>query len=199
MKLALLASVFSLFLFAVLVLGDESIFLFINRTLANTVLDTLFLNIFVPLFYLLVAVPITGLFSATYRKPAQISLTSAAVSYLFGSALKTVFERPRPFTVLDARIVGLWSDPTFSFPSTTTIAAFSLAIPFFAHTRRIGCFLLFLAFSVSFFVIYSGFHYPSDAVAGMFISLCTTYIIRKVFELEIIKFLLRVVPWSRWK
>ncbi len=171
-----------------LIVGDENLFLFINKTLANRVIDILFLNVFIPLFFVLPLVPLIGIFNKKYGRISFIALLAAPVSYFTGAWMKELFLRPRPFTVLDARIVGPWNDPTFSFPSTTTILAFSLALPFFLFSeRRVGYLLLFLAFAVAFFVVYSGFHYPSDAISGIGLSLLFVLGLERLFHIQKIK------------
>ncbi len=156
----------------VLALGDERIFIFVNHALGNEILDYLFLNVFVPLFFVLPLTSLAGLAFEKYRKSSLFSLLFGAFLYVFSSLLKIVFARPRPYQVIEtARIVGEWNDVTFSFPSSTTALAFALALPFFLfHKERVFYFHLFLASSIAFFVVYSGYHWPSDAVAAVWLA-----------------------------
>jgi len=63
-------------------------------------------------------------------------------------------------------LVGSWPVESPSFPSTTTMLAFGLALPIFMLKPKIGLPFLLLAFLIGFFVIYSGFHFPLDAIGG---------------------------------
>jgi membrane-associated phospholipid phosphatase len=44
--------------------------------------------------------------------------------------------------------------------------AFGLALPLYLLEPKIGRFSLLLAFFTGFFVVYSGYHFPEDAIAG---------------------------------
>jgi len=179
-------TIFYLFLilavFAVLDLtfGDREVFLFINRGLANPILDSIFLKILIPIFFLLPAVPFLMLFFNKYRKLGLISLISGPLFYIIGNILKFLFSQPRPYEILDARIIGHWHTSTLSFPSTTTMLAFGFALPIFLKNKKIGLPLLILAFLVGFSVIYTGFHFPKDVIAGAFFSLLLAFLIDKL-------------------
>ena len=59
----------------------------------------------------------------------------------------------------------------FSFPSTTAMFAFGLALPIMFEKPRYGAVLVGAAYFIGFSVVYLGFHFPLDVVAGAVLSL----------------------------
>lgn len=160
-----------------LMFGDRELFLFINRGLASPILDFIFLKILIPVFFLLPAVPFLTLFLKKYRKLGFVSLISGPLFYIIGNILKFLFSQPRPFDVLDARVIGSFHTSPLSFPSTTTMLAFGFALPIFLREKKVGFPLLILAFLVGISVIYTGFHFPKDVLAGAFFALLLALLI----------------------
>ncbi len=162
--LFLLFVVLTFLLIVVLLVGNERLFLLINQDLANQYLDFIVLYIFIPFFVLMGTIPgilfifkkdISGLFT----------LFSGGFCYIVGNLIKLIFKMPRPYAILsDVRIIGPWHMSQYSFPSTTTMLAFGLALAFFIEKRdKLSYFFLSLAFLVGFTVIYTGFHFPKDS------------------------------------
>ncbi|HDY72751.1 MAG TPA: phosphatase PAP2 family protein [bacterium] len=177
----LLFAVLAFLLIVVLLVGNESLFLFINQGLANQYLDFIVLYIFIPLFVLMGIIPgilfvfkkdISGLFT----------LFSGGFCYIIGNLIKLIFKMPRPYVIFsDVRIIGPWHMSQYSFPSTTTMLAFGLAIAFLIEKKdKLSYFFLALAFLVGFTVIYTGFHFPEDVIFGAFLSLLFVYLLKKI-------------------
>ena len=172
----------SLFLWLIsCLIGDEKIFLFINKKLENKILDNLFFYLFLPLFFFLPLLPFSMLFKKE-KKLGFFSLISGPLCYLIGNLIKFIFRLPRPSSILPARILGPWHISPFSFPSTTTMLAFGFAIPILLKKPKIGIFLLFLAILVGFSVIYTGYHFPRDVFAGILFSTLMSFLIEKIYE-----------------
>jgi len=164
---------------------NEKIFFFLNQQIANPIFDFLILFVFIPLFSLLVLVPIYLLLTGK-KFLAIYALFCGFFLYWFGhSILKPLFHVPRPFVLFEkVRIVGFWHESPYSFPSTTTMLAFGLALPVFLKERKIGTLLLILALLVGFSVIYCGFHTPLDVVGGIFFSFVFVLFFDKIFIRE---------------
>jgi undecaprenyl-diphosphatase len=162
---------------------NEKAFLLINQKIANQFFDFIVLFVFIPLFSLLVLVPIYFLFK-NQKFLAIYSLFCGFFLYWFGhSILKPIFHIPRPFVLFEnVRTIGPWHKSPYSFPSTTTMLAFGLALPIFLKKRKIGIFLLALAFLVGFSVIYCGFHTPLDVFAGILFSLIFIFFFEKILK-----------------
>jgi undecaprenyl-diphosphatase len=162
---------------------NEKIFFFLNQKIANSILDNFVLFVLIPLFSLLVLVPVYFLFRGK-KFLAIYSLFCGFFLYLLGHAiLKPIFHIPRPFVLFeDVRVIAPWHESPYSFPSTTTMLAFGLALPIFLRERKIGIFLLILAFLVGFSVIYCGFHTPFDVLASILFSLIFIFFFEKILK-----------------
>ena len=160
---------------------NEQIFLFINQGMTNSTLDWILLKILIPLFLLLGIVPFLMLFLKKYRNLGAFSLMSGFLCYGIGHLLKFLFSFPRPFDVFpDTRIIGPGHVGEFSFPSATTMLAFGLTLPFFLEKSKFRYFFLILAILVGFSVIYSGFHFPQDVIAGIFFSIFIVFSLNEI-------------------
>jgi len=161
--------------------GNESLFLFINQGLANQYLDFIVLYIFTPLFIAMGVIP--GMIFV-FKKDVSgfFTLLSGGLCYIVGNLVKLIFKMPRPYALLpDVRIIGPWHMSEYSFPSTTTMLAFGLALAFFLEKRnRISRVFLGLACLVGFTVIYTGFHFPCDVLFGISLSLIIVFILKKI-------------------
>lgn len=181
-KFFLTLLVFLSFLFLITFsIGNEKVFLFINKELANPVLDFIVLYVFNPLFLLLAIVPFLMVFSKKDRLLGIFALISGFLCYFIGHLMKALFAIPRPYEFLPARLFGPWHTSSFSFPSTTTMLAFGLALPILLKKPRWGRFLLVLAFLVAFSVIYTGFHTLYDVLAGILISSFFVFFFNKFY------------------
>jgi undecaprenyl-diphosphatase len=162
---------------------NEKIFFFLNQKIANPFLDNFVLFVLIPLFSFLVLVPVYFLFKGK-KILAIYSLFCGFFLYWLGHAiLKPIFHIPRPFVLFEGvRVIGPWHESPYSFPSTTTMLAFGLALPIFLRERKIGIFLLILAFLVGFSVIYCGFHTPFDVLAGILFSLIFVLLFEKILK-----------------
>ena len=165
----------------IFLVGNEKIFLFVNQQIAHPVLDFIVLKILMPLFLLLGAVPFFMLFLKKYRGRGAFALFSGPFCYIAGSLIKLLFKMPRPLESLSARIIGPSHVSQYSFPSTTTMLAFGLALPFLIEGKsRWRTFSLILAILVGFSVIYTGYHLPQDVLAGVFFALLLVSLLAEI-------------------
>lgn len=105
------------------------------------------------------------------RKAGIYSASALIIMLLFNNMLlKNIFNRTRPYEVIDGLklLIPKQMDP--SFPSGHSAASFASSTAVFRHlSRRVGVPLLILAFLISFSRLYVGVHYPSDVFAGALI------------------------------
>ena len=157
---------------AVFVIGNEKLFLIVNQQMAHPVLDFMVLKILIPLFLLLGVVPVLMLFLKKHRVMGAGALFSGPFCYITGNLIKLFFKIPRPADIVSARVIGPGHVSQYSFPSTTTMLAFGLALPFLIEGKsKWRIFSLILAVLVGFSVIYTGYHFPQDVMAGSFLAL----------------------------
>jgi membrane-associated phospholipid phosphatase len=162
---------------ATFVIGDSELFLLVNRGMVNLVLDIACVYgspTFFSAFYLYTLAKLRASHRRKFAIAAVLSVVTGLVSYGSGSVLKLVVMKPRPFEVLDGvRVIGPWDTSSFSFPSTTTMLAFGFAVPMLLlfEKRTYGILLSFLSYFIGFSVIYAGFHFPADVIAGVLFSI----------------------------
>jgi undecaprenyl-diphosphatase len=159
------------------IIGDTELFLLMNQRISNPSLDVACAYgspVLFSMFYVLILAKLYHSRKTDHIATATISIVTGALSYAVGSLIKLLFVRPRPFDTLQTvRVIGPWETGGFSFPSTTTMLAFGFAIPILMlyERRRYGIILSFFSYFIGFSVVYAGFHFPSDVVAGIFLSL----------------------------
>ncbi len=106
-----------------------------------------------------------------------------------------VWERPRPFAGLIGAKELIFHRPTYSFPSDHALLLFTLCFGFwFLGYRKIGWYLLGVAFIVSISRIAVAVHWPTDIIAGILIAYITTsiaYLNKKYIE----KIIIRPLYW----
>lgn len=160
-----------LVIFSLLVIfKNNEVFFFINQTIASANLDLVFYYILIPLFLLLGLAPFAMFFFKRYRFLGVFCLVSGFLCSQIGSLSKLLFCLPRPNEVLAARLLGDWNMSVYTFPSTTTMLAFGLALPILLEKPKLSVPFLFIAFLLGLSVIYSGYHFPYDVAAGILFS-----------------------------
>jgi len=178
-----------LLLMADLAIGDFEFFTLINQGLANPILDIACAYVSPVLFSGFYVLTLAALFfsvNVKSRATAILSIANGILSYVGGSLIKPLVQRPRPELLAaarvlsEARIVGFWHTSAFSFPSTTVMLALGLTLPILLEKRRIGLVLVGLSYLMGFAVIYTGFHFPLDVAAGAFFSWAPTLCIDRV-------------------
>lgn len=159
-----------IFCLAVLLIEDQ-LFFFINKTFSSPILDFIFFYIFIPVFLLLGILPFGMFFFSQYRRLGFFCLISGFICYQVGNLIKMQVQLSRPAETMAVNLVGNWSMGEFSFPSTTTMLAFGLALPILLENSKYSPYFLIIASLVGFSVIYSGYHFPRDVAAGILLSL----------------------------
>ncbi len=156
---------------------DANILLFLQNNVRNDVLDPIMKAIthsvdkgifWIVLSVLLLIIPKT-------RKMGLCSAISLVLSIVIcNGILKNVFDRIRPYEVIDGLkcIVKLADDA--SFPSGHTSASFASAVAIFlASDRKMKKFTVWAivyAFIVGFTRLYVGIHYPTDVICAAIVA-----------------------------
>lgn len=110
------------------------------------------------------------------------ALLAAIFSYFTAYFVKFIHLRKRPFT--GREVIQLLENPltSQSFPSGHTTLAFALAFTIYFYHKRLGSFLLFLAFLVGFGRVLTGVHYPIDILGGILIGFFGALILKFVLS-----------------
>ncbi|MGQ4891551.1 MAG: phosphatase PAP2 family protein [Candidatus Njordarchaeia archaeon] len=163
-----------------LLIGDTNLFILINRQIANETFDIILLYVLMPFYTLIFLIPILMVTISKERTVWLSSLFSGITAYFLGDVLKEIFRRPRPYFSMPTRLVGPFYTTSYSFPSTTTALVFGIAFPILLKKpeSKIGYLTVIISCLVGFSVIYTGFHYPSDVVAGVALA----YVISTLFS-----------------
>ena len=124
---------------------------------------------------------------------AGVILTSAFLSWLFVTILKSFFASPRPFITF-TEIQTLFLYGTYdSFPSGHATFFAALGTALFIYHRGIGTFYLVCALLIGISRVVAGIHFPFDIIAGFILGGVTSFLVYKTLRPRVKKFL----KWDR--
>ena len=122
----------------------------------------------------------SSLSTAGLQVGAGILLTTATTM-----AMKSWFQRPRPYDSYPGELHPLQYENSYSFPSGHTSVAFATATSLSLQIRKwyvaVPAFLW--AATVGYSRMYLGVHYPSDVLVGLLIGVVSGYLSYKLQEL----------------
>ena len=156
---------------------DIAIFLFINKSLANSFLD--FVVFYIDKLPYVVYTALVLFSIVKNRSLAILLLVSLVLTGLFIPQIKEMIGRDRPYETLDARVL-VTPGTEKSFPSNHAVQAFLAATLVFGYYRRIGIILFVFATIVSLGRVYIGVHYISDILGGAVIGILFALLLLKV-------------------
>jgi len=157
-----------------LIVLDRTLFIVLNTTFANPILDLVFINGTEARFWIIPGVVAAFFYIRSRRKEALVVLglallTVAITDPLSARVLKPLFHRYRPchpdFFVDGGRFLcGMRR--SLSFPSVHSVNIFAQAALLASfYPRRAWIYFLFACF-IGYSRIYVGVHYPGDVAAG---------------------------------
>lgn len=116
------------------------------------------------------------------RKLSFKIIFTLAISIIIVELIKKSLFFPRPFLQENIKLlIAHQSDSTF--PSKHTTAAFAVAFGIFLQKKKIGIWLLVLAFLIAISRIIAGVHYPLDIAGGILIAVSVAYLNDKIIHL----------------
>lgn len=107
---------------------------------------------------------------------------AVVVSEVFIQTIRFLYNRPRPFEVLNIAHQLLFHGVGGSFPSAHATVAFAIATSVFLRRPRWGVLFIFGAALVALGRVAGGVHWPSDIIAGALIGIVSAYIVRRVLQ-----------------
>lgn len=119
---------------------------------------------------------IAGIFPRHTPAMWRLWLAVAASFVLVDDIVKPLFQRPRPFDVLEMTLIDARPDSA-SFPSAHAAMAVAGALAASRMLRRAAWILWPLAALIALSRVYLGVHWPTDVVAGMVIGAATAWFV----------------------
>ena len=113
----------------------------------------------------------------TRRVGAASALSLLLTFIVVNLGIKNIFERIRPYEVIEGLTRLVPPEESFSFPSGHSAHAFAVGVVIFLMLpRKVGIPVLVLSFLIAISRMYVGVHYPTDVLAGIVIGSLLAYI-----------------------
>lgn len=147
---------------------DYELFSSINGLAGKSaVLDAIMIGSakYLPVVFALALIALWVTWKPENQRAAFLAGASALIALGLGQIVGHAFPRPRPYL---AHSVNQLIPPSLdtSFPSDHATLGFAVAVMIWQYNRKVGAWLLLLAFVLAFSRIFVGAHYPSDVLGG---------------------------------
>jgi len=137
---------------------------------------------YLPLIFALALIALWLTWKPRNQRGAFLAGGSALIALGIGQLIGYAFPRPRPYVAHSVNLLITRSADT-SFPSDHATLGFAVAVMVWQYNRRVGAWLLILAFILAFSRVFVGAHYPGDVVGGAILGSVTSVVIAILSEL----------------
>lgn len=97
------------------------------------------------------------------------------------NAIRWLWSRPRPFIENNVNLL-LNQTNQAAFPSGHAAFYFAIATVVYFYNKKAGLFFFLASFLISISRIFTGFHWPSDIIAGALVGIFSGWLINKIFR-----------------
>lgn len=131
-----------------------------------------------------IAITIILLICKKTRKTGIMSALALIFATTFNNlVLKGIFERTRPYEVVEGLNCVIENMKSFSFPSGHTSSSFAAATILYTQLpRRYGIPAFILASLIAFSRMYLGVHYLTDIIGGMLTGIVSAFIVIFIYN-----------------
>ncbi|MCX7879954.1 MAG: phosphatase PAP2 family protein [Ignavibacteria bacterium] len=166
---------------------DVSIFYFINKTIANTFFDKLFVLITTQENWYLTYIFLIYFLWTRHRLKGKafvliLVLTITVSDQLSSQVIKEIFERIRPCHSLEDVRLLVHCGAGKSFPSSHSVNNFAFATLMSSFFTRYKLHFFIIASLIAISRVYVGVHYPADVLFGAFLGLAIGYVFVLIFK-----------------
>ncbi|OGF47529.1 MAG: hypothetical protein A2452_02420 [Candidatus Firestonebacteria bacterium RIFOXYC2_FULL_39_67] len=165
---------------------DVRVFYFLNKDLANPVLDFIMPIITNEKFILIPVIAVAIYFMIKGSRNTRIAILCMIIAVLLADAvayrlIKPFFGRLRPCDVLpNVHILVLAG--RFSFPSNHAANMMALAVITFFFYKKYSWIIFAIALIEGFSRVYVGVHYPLDVLNGYFLGILCAFLVIAVYR-----------------
>jgi undecaprenyl-diphosphatase len=155
---------------------DYGLFSSINGLAGHSaVLDAIMVGSakYLPAVFALVLIALWLTWKAPNQRGAFLAGASALIALGIGQLVGYALPRPRPYLAHSVNLLISRSVDT-SFPSDHATLGVAVAVMVWQYNRRVGAWLLILAFILAFSRVFVGAHYPSDVLGGAVLGTVTS-------------------------